>query len=90
MKNKEYTSVAVWLFVLTIAELFVYPKGDLSLLRNGLLLSLMATKALLVALAYMNLRKEGWALKVAFFAPIPVALYFLFFLLYDAAYVWKS
>jgi cytochrome c oxidase subunit IV len=71
-------------------ELMIFQRADLGGMRTNLLLLLMGTKALIVALAYMNLRKEGWALQVAFFAPIPVAVYFLLFMLYDAAYVWKS
>lgn len=90
MKSRGYVPVALWLFALTFFELMVFQRSDLGALRNNLLLILMGTKALLVALVYMNLKQEGWALKVAFFAPIPVAIYFLLFMLYDAAYVWKS
>ena len=90
MNTRKYLHVALWLFVLTLAELFVFPRLDMGGIRTNLLLLLMTTKALIVALVYMNLRKEGWALKAAFFAPIPVAIYFIYFMLYDAAYVWKS
>lgn len=85
-----YLYIAVCLGIMTALELFLYPQLGLGGWRNTGLLALMGSKALLVALAYMNLRKEGWALKVAFFAPIPVAIYFLLFMLYDAAYLWKS
>ncbi len=90
MNNRKYLIIAMWLFVLTLIELFVFPRLDMGQMRVNLLLSLMTAKALIVALVYMNLKKEGWALKVAFFAPIPVAIYFIYFMLYDAAYVWRS
>ncbi len=91
MQNKgNYIYVAVWLFVLTILELLLYPQAGLGAWRVWGLLTLMGVKALMVALVYMNLRQEGWALRLAFFAPIPVAIYFLLFMLYDAAYLWRS
>lgn len=91
MKNKaNYVFVALWLFVFTALELALYSQAGLGAWRMGGLLTLMASKALLVALVYMNLRHEGWALQLAFFAPIPVAIYFLLFMLYDAAYLWRS
>ena len=89
-KKTSYLYVAIWLFVFTSLELFLYPQLGLGAWRLGGLLMLMAAKALMVALVYMNLNKEGWALKLAFCAPIPVAIYFLLFMLYDAAYLWKS
>ena len=89
-KKTNYLYVAVWLFVFTAIELVLYPQPGLGNWRIAGLLTLMATKALMVALVYMNLKEEGWALKLAFFAPIPVAIYFLLFMLYDAAYLWKS
>ena len=89
-KPVNYIYVAIWLFVFTAIELILYPQLGLGDWRVWGLLTLMTTKALMVALVYMNLRKEGWALKVAFFAPIPVAIYFLLFMLYDAAYLWRS
>lgn len=91
MENKaNYIYVAVWLFVLTALELLLFGQLGLGDWRVWGLLTIMTTKALMVALVYMNLKQEGWALKAAFFAPIPVAIYFLLFMLYDAAYVWKS
>ena len=82
--------VAAWLVGLTVLELSLYPLIDLGAWRIWGLLILMSAKALMVALVYMNLKQEGWALKLAFFAPIPVAIYFLLFMLYDAAFVWRS
>jgi hypothetical protein len=91
MTNKGfYLYVAVCLCAMTVLELLLYPQLNLGVWRTSGLLVLMGSKALMVALAYMNLRKEGWALQAAFFAPIPVAIYFLLFMLYDAAYLWKS
>ncbi len=91
MENKgSYLYIAIWLFVLTGLELLLYPQAGLGPWRTWGLLTLMSSKALMVAFAYMNLRSEGWALRLAFLAPIPVAIYFLLFMLYDAAYVWRS
>ena len=90
MQKQSYVKVAVWLVLLTAVELMIYGRAELGQMRTNLLLSLMGAKALMVALVYMNLRQEGWALRLAFFAPIPVALYFLYFMLYDAAFVWRS
>ncbi len=88
--SKKYLFVALCLFAFTILELFLYPQLGLGAWRTWGLLILMSSKALMVALVYMNLNHEGWALRLAFFAPIPVAIYFLLFMLYDAAYLWKS
>ncbi len=90
MKGKNYLWVTGWMILLTIVELFVYSQASWGSWRTGWLLTLMATKALLVALIYMNLKAEGWAFKAAFFIPIPVAIYFLLFMMYDAAYLWHS
>ena len=88
--SKTYITVAVILLVLTCAELFLFGRTDLGMLRNQLLLTLMAVKALTVVLVYMNLRAEPLTLKIAFFILIPVGLYFLLFMLYDAKYIWLS
>ena len=88
--NKMYLYVAFWLCVFTILELLIYPRLDLGVWRTAGLLTLMTSKALMVALVYMNLRREGWGLRLAFFAPIPVGIYFLLFMIYDAAYLWHS
>jgi len=91
MQNKgSYVYVAIWLFMFTALEILLYSQAGLGVWRTWGLLTLMTSKALMVALVYMNLRQEGWALRVAFFAPIPVAIYFLLFMLYDAAYLWRS
>lgn len=88
--TKTYITIAIALFVLTIFELFIYGRTDLGVMRNTLLLTLMTAKALTVALAYMNLKSEPLTLKISFFILIPVGLYFLLFMLYDAGYIWRS
>ena len=91
MQTKNaYLPVALWLVAFTILELLMYRQFGLGAWRTWGLLTIMTSKALMVALVYMNLRKEGWALRAAFFAPIPVGIYFLLFMIYDAAYIWKS
>jgi cytochrome c oxidase subunit IV len=89
-KKNTYLFVAIWLVVFTLLELMMFSHLEWGAWRTWGLLTIMSSKALMVALVYMNLRQEGWALKTAFFAPIPVAIYFLLFMVYDAAYIWKS
>ena len=87
---KTYIFIAVSLLGLTIFELMTFGRFELGAARYTLLLSLMTAKALLVALFYMNLKNEPLSLKIAFFILIPVGLYFLLFMLYDAKWVWIS
>ncbi len=89
-KNNTYFYAAVWLVVFTVLELMIFFHLEWGAWRTWGLLTLMTSKALMVALVYMNLRQEGWGLRAAFFAPIPVGIYFLSFMVYDAAYLWKS
>lgn len=88
--NKTYLITAIVLLVLTAIELAIYGRSDLGMTRNFLLLTLMTVKALTVVLVYMNLKAEPLTLKIAFFILIPVGIYFLLFMLYDAAYLWRS
>ncbi len=88
--TKTYINIAIVLAVFTALELMIYPLDHLGQMRMWLLLGLMAVKALLVALVYMNLKAEPLTLKIAFFILIPVGLYFLLFMVYDAAYLWRS
>ena len=90
VKKIAYGYVAFWLFAFTFLELYLYSQQALGDWRVWGLLTIMTCKALMVALVYMNLKSEAWGLKFAFFAPIPVGIYFLLMMLYDAAYVWKS
>lgn len=89
-RKRTYITIAVLLLLLTLMELMIFGQTGLGLARNGWLLTLMAVKALLVALFYMNLTKEPLSLKIAFFILIPVGLYFILFMMYDAAYIWRS
>lgn len=88
--TKTYFFIAVSLLILTIFELSIFGRSELGTLRINLLLTLMTVKALLVALVYMNLKNEPLTIKISFFILIPVGLYFLLFMLYDAAFLWKS
>lgn len=88
--TKTYIIIAVSLLVLTLIEFMIFGRTDLGATRNGLLLTLMAVKALTIVLVYMNLKSEPLTLKIAFFILIPVGIYFLLFMMYDAAYVWHS
>jgi cytochrome c oxidase subunit IV len=75
---------------LTFIELAIFGRTDLGAVRTHLLLTLMTVKALIVALVYMNLKNEPLTLKISFFILLPVGLYFLLFMLYDARWVWLS
>jgi cytochrome c oxidase subunit IV len=88
--NAKYIIITVALGLFTVIEVLIYPQGHLGMMRNILLLALMTTKALTVVLAYMNLSREPLTLKIAFFILIPVGLYFLLFMMYDAAFIWRS
>lgn len=88
--TKTYVAISLALLALTALELMIFPRVELGGLRYGLLLTLMAVKALLVALVYMNLKNEPLTIKIAFFILIPVGVYFLLFMMYDAAYLWRS
>lgn len=88
--TKTYIAIAASLAALTAIELALFGRADLGMARNYLLLSLMTVKALTVVLVYMNLKCEPLTLKISFFILIPVGVYFLLFMLYDAAYVWRS
>ncbi len=87
--TKTYITVAIILGILTAIELMIFGRSDMPS-RTNVLLGLMTAKALLVALVYMNLKGEPLTIKISFFILIPVGLYFLLFMLYDAAYIWKS
>ncbi len=88
--TRTYVIIAISLLALTLIELAVFGRAELGFTRNILLLALMTGKALTVALAYMNLKSEPLTLKISFFILIPVGIYFLLFMMYDAAYVWHS
>ncbi|MBP9854497.1 MAG: hypothetical protein KBD53_06490 [Candidatus Omnitrophica bacterium] len=88
--TKKHIVIAISLLFLTLIELSIFGRADLRIARNALLLGLMAVKALMVVLVYMNLKNEPLAIKIAFFILIPVGVYFLLFMMYDAAYLWHS
>lgn len=88
--TKMYFTITATLLVLTFFELALFGRADLGMTRNILLLTLMAVKALTVVLVYMNLKNEPLTLKISFFILIPVGIYFLLFMMYDAAYLWTS
>ena len=90
VKTRMYVMITTVLLALTFIELSIFGRTDLGMTRNFLLLTLMAVKALTVVLVYMNLKNEPLTLKISFFILIPVGIYFLLFMMYDAAYLWTS
>ena len=88
--NKIYPITAMALAILTVFELMIFQRLDWGMARVLWIMGLAAVQGLTIVLVYMNLRKEGWALKLSFFILLPVAVYFLLFMVYDAMYVWKS
>lgn len=89
-QSGTYITIAVSLLVLTAIELIIFIQTGWGFTRNVWLLTLMTTKALMVALFYMNLSREPLSLKIAFFMMIPIEAGVLLFMLYDATYLWRS
>jgi cytochrome c oxidase subunit IV len=86
--KKVYINNAIWLTVLTVAELGIL---GISLPKAGqvaLLLALAATKMVLVGMVYMHLRYETAFLRRVILVPIPLALLFTLSLMYDLPYQW--
>jgi caa(3)-type oxidase subunit IV len=86
--KKIYLWNAVLLAILTVIEVWSI---DLGLPRMGLvvlLLSITVTKIMLVALIYMHLRYETKTLRRLIALPVPLALFFLWGVMYDMAFDW--
>lgn len=88
--NKTYLITAVALAILTVFELITFQHVEWGMARVLWIMGLAAVQGLTIILVYMNLRREGWALKLSFFILLPVVVYFLLFMVYDAAYLWRS
>ncbi|MCA9401320.1 MAG: cytochrome C oxidase subunit IV family protein [Candidatus Omnitrophica bacterium] len=84
--KKLYIWNAVWLTILTVAELFVVKLPLAKAGQVALLLAFALTKMILVLMVYMHLRYETKALKIALAIPIPLAVLFLVSLMYDLPY----
>jgi hypothetical protein len=85
---KLYVTNAIWLAILTIVEVFIF---DMDIPRNGLvglLLAITVTKMILVAMVYMHLKYETKTLRRLLFLPIPLALFFLWGVVYDLSFSW--
>ncbi|MBC8346802.1 MAG: cytochrome C oxidase subunit IV family protein [Candidatus Marinimicrobia bacterium] len=86
--KKTYFWNAIGLALLTVIEVWAIGLG---LPRTGLvvlLLSITVTKIMLVALVYMHLRYETKTLRRLIALPIPLALFFLWGVMYDMAFDW--
>ena len=86
--KKTYFLNAVWLALLTGIEVWIIGLG---LPRMGLVVLLLAitvTKIMLVAMVYMHLKYETKMLRRLIFIPIPLALIFLWSVIYDLAFQW--
>ena len=71
----NYMMIWLYLFVMTIAEVFL--AFELPVSRNLkliLLLILAIWKAMLVAMFFMHLKFERWRLRLIFIIPIPLAI----------------
>ncbi len=86
--KKTYFWNAVWLAVLTVIEVWVI---DIGMPRVPLVIFLLAftvTKMMLVAMIYMHLRYETKLLRRLVFLPIPLALFFMWGVIYDLSFNW--
>ncbi|MBT3216490.1 MAG: cytochrome C oxidase subunit IV family protein [Candidatus Marinimicrobia bacterium] len=86
--KKTYLWNAIGLAILTVIEVWVIGLGLPRMGLIALLLSITVTKIMLVALVYMHLRYETKTLRRLIALPIPLALYFLWGVMYDLAYSW--
>ena len=84
--KKTYLWNAIGLAILTVIEVWVIGLGLPRMGLIALLLSITVTKIMLVALVYMHLRYETKTLRRLIALPIPLALYFLWGVMYDLAY----
>ena len=85
-----YIKNAVWLAILTLLEVGV---AFLSISRMGqiaLLFAFAATKMMMVAMIYMHLRYETKFLRRSLLVPIPLAVFFLWGVVYDLSFNWTT
>jgi hypothetical protein len=86
--KKMYITNAVWLTLMTFIEVVIF---DMNIPRNGLvalLLAITVTKMILVAMIYMHLKYETKVLRRLLLLPIPLALIFLWSVVYDLSFTW--
>ncbi len=89
-RRKAYFMNAVWLAVLTLCEVWIY---GINIDRIALVIILLAftiTKMMLVALVYMHLRYETKFLRRSLLVPIPLAVFFLWGVVYDLSFNWTT
>ncbi|MBV54492.1 MAG: cytochrome C oxidase subunit IV family protein [Candidatus Marinimicrobia bacterium] len=86
--KKLYIKNAVWLTILTVAELGIIELPIPKSAQVVLLLSFAVTKIMLVALVYMHLRYETKFLRRLLLVPIPLALFLAWGVIYDLPFSW--
>jgi caa(3)-type oxidase subunit IV len=82
-QEPNYWYVAVWLAVLTLAEIGVVLWIQPLLTRYILLIGMALTKATLVALFFMHLKFERSTLMIIAFTPLLICTFLVFMLLPD-------
>jgi len=88
--KKLYIKNAVWLTILTVAELGIIELPIPKSAQVVLLLSFAVTKIMLVALVYMHLRYETKFLRRLLLVPIPLALFLAWGVIYDLPFRWVN
>ena len=88
--KKLYIINAVWLTILTVAELGIIELPIPKSAQVVLLLSFAVTKIMLVALVYMHLRYETKFLRRLLLVPIPLALFLAWGVIYDLPFRWVN
>ena len=86
--KKLYIKTTLILAVLTIVEVMISYIDMPRLNQIGLLLGFAVSKIVLVAYVYMHLYYESHTLRKLLFIPIPLVVFFLVALAYDAQFNW--
>jgi cytochrome c oxidase subunit IV len=83
-----YIKTTIVLAILTLIEVGISYWNIPRFSQVGLLLTFALAKMALVAYIFMHLYYEEKVLRRILFIPIPLMIYFLLFLAYDATFTW--
>jgi len=86
--KKLYINTTLWLAVLTIIEIGISYWEIPRFSQVGLLLTFAVAKMAFVAYVFMHLYYEERILRRILFVPIPLLIYFLLGLAYEAKFEW--
>ncbi len=86
--KKDYFYNAAWLTIITLFEVWIVGTNLDRIAMVTILIAFTVTKMMLVALIYMHLRYETKLLRRLIVLPIPLALFFLWGVVYDLSFNW--